>query len=413
MSHETAPEGVPEPPGPARLRRALGMPLVLAYGLGTIIGAGIYVALGQVVAEAGAMAPIAFIVAGALAALTGLVYAEFTARQPEAAGAAAYVQAAFGSPALARATGVAVAGAAMVAASSIARGGAGFLAQLVPVSEPLGAALIVAAFTALACRGVVESVSVAAAITVLEIAGLLFVMATGAAAVPSSLWAYLPAGVPATATLLGVASGAFIAFFAFIGFETMANMAEETRDVIAVLPRAIVLAVLISTLLYAGVALVAVAAVAPEDLARSPLALCRVIEARGHGCGTWFTGIALIATLNGVLVEIIMVARLAYGMSRRGWLPPWFGHLGARHAVPTRATLACGAMVLVLAVVLDFRWLVAMTSALTLAVFALVSVGLWRVQIREPRSDLAIRAPRWVPPLAALSCLALMAAALA
>ncbi len=70
-------------------------------------------------------------------------------------------------------------------------------------------------------------------------------------------------------------------------------------------------------------------------------------------------------------------------------------------------------MVLVLAVVLDFRWLVAMTSALTLAVFALVSVGLWRVQIREPRSDLAIRAPRWVPPLAALSCLALMAAALA
>ncbi|MBM3542319.1 MAG: amino acid permease, partial [Alphaproteobacteria bacterium] len=120
--------------------------------------------------------------------------------------------------------------------------------------------------------------------------------------------------------------------------------------------------------------------------------------------------VALIATLNGVLVEIIMLARLAFGMANRGWLPAWFARIEPKRRVPANATLAGGAAVLVLAVGLDFGPLVAMTSALTLGVFALVNAGLWVVQRREPRPDLALKAPRWVPLAGAVSCVALIAA---
>lgn len=390
------------------LHRGLGLTLVLAYGLGTIIGAGIYVAVGQVAGAAGEAAPVAFLLAGTVAALTGLSYAEFAARHPEAAGAAAYVQAAFGRPWLARATGAAVALAAMVAAASIARGGAGYLEALADVPMPIGAGAIVLVLTLLACRGVVESVTVAAVITAVEIGGLLVVVAAGAPDVP----AYLAASELRTHVLApGLLAGAFVAFFAFIGFETMANMAEETRDVAVVLPRAIVLAIAISAALYATVALAAVAAVSHGALETSPVALCRVLEARGWPCGAAFQSVALTATLNGVLVEIIMLARLAYGMANRGWLPAWFARIEPKRRVPANATLAGGAAVLALAMGLDFGPLVAITSALTLGVFALVNAGLWVVQRRDPRANLALKAPRWVPVAGAISCVALIAAA--
>jgi amino acid transporter len=381
--------------------------LVLAYGLGTIIGAGIYVAVGQVAGAAGEAAPLAFVLAGVVAAFTGLSYAEFAARHPEAAGAAAYVGAAFRAPWLARVVGAAVALAAMVAAASIARGGAGYLAALTDIPLPVGAGAIVIALTVLACRGVVESVSVAAIITAVEIGGLLVVMAAGASDVP----AYLATPELGTHILTpGLLAGAFIAFFAFIGFETMANMAEETHDVAVVLPRAIILAIAISAALYAAVALVAVAAVAHGELRDSPIALCRVLEARGWTCGAAFQGVALTATLNGVLVEIIMLARLAYGMANRGWLPSWFARIEPRRRVPANATWVGGACVFVLAIGLDFGPLVVITSALTLAVFALVNAGLWIVQRREPRPDIALRAPRWVPAVGGACCVGLIVA---
>jgi amino acid transporter len=162
--------------------------------------------------------------------------------------------------------------------------------------------------------------------------------------------------------------------------------------------------------LYAAVALVAVAAVAHGELRDSPIALCRVLEARGWTCGAAFQGVALTATLNGVLVEIIMLARLAYGMANRGWLPTWFARIEPRRRVPANATWVGGACVFVLAIGLDFGPLVVITSALTLAVFALVNAGLWIVQRREPRPDIALRAPRWVPAVGAACCVGLIVA---
>jgi amino acid transporter len=165
-----------------RLRRSLGFFVLLMYGLGTIIGAGIYVLIGEVARSAGMAAPIAFLVAGMLTALTGLSYAELVARHPEAGGAAAFVLHGFRVPWLAGLTGIIMAAIAIVASASIACGGAEYFQQFIALDATLAAALIVVVFTVTACLNVGHSVGVAALISAIEIGGLLVAISIGAPA---------------------------------------------------------------------------------------------------------------------------------------------------------------------------------------------------------------------------------------
>ena len=257
------------------LTRALGLWRLVFYALGTIIGAGIYVLLGEVAGRAGASTPLSFITAGALAALTGLSYAELAARHPEAAGAAAYVRHAFNSDALSRVVGLAIAAATVVAAASIARGSAGYLQQFVSLPDALLAGGVVVAFTAVACVAVTLSVGAAALLSVVEVAGLLLVILVGAPALldfPAHAGALIPDDAAGWRATMG---GAFLAFFAFLGFESLTNMAEETKDPSRTLPRAILLA--ITAFFYTVVTLVAVLAVPPSELAYSKTALLLIV----------------------------------------------------------------------------------------------------------------------------------------
>jgi len=238
-----------EPESGGGLKRALGLTSLVLYGLGIIIGAGIYVLIGEVVARAGGLSILSFILAGGLAVLTGLSYAELSSRYPEAAGAAAYVRQAFGSDLFGKITGLAIAVMGVAAAASITRGGVVYLQPLVPLSAPVAGGLVIVIFTALACYGVVESVMAAALMSIIEIGGLLLVVTAGASAMPGlgDGISMIPDSISAWG---GVGGGAFLAFFAFAGFENLANMAEETRDVKRVLPKAILFALGISTALY-------------------------------------------------------------------------------------------------------------------------------------------------------------------
>lgn len=404
-----------DPAHPSRgpeLKRSLGLFSLVLYGLGTIIGAGIYVLIGEVAGKAGMAAPFSFLAAGALAGLTGLSYAELVARHPEAAGETAYVAEAFGLGWLSRLTGLSLIAVVLIAAASIAKGSAGYLQEYVPIPQWLGGGIVVVLFTGVAAVGVTESVRVAVAMTVIEIAGLLFVVAYAGSSLgdlPARAGELVPADF---ASGTGVLAGTFIAFFAFIGFDTLANMAEETSDVGRTLPRAILLAVAISTLLYGIVALVSVMTLPPAELAGEKAPLVAVLSRAGFESSRAFAGIALLATANGVMIEIILVARLAYGMARRGLAPRWFASVHPRTRTPLRATLIAGGAVLALVVAIPFGVLVQATSTVILAIFALVNASLWRLQMQRPRTDLEIRAPRWVPPLAAMCCLGLIGAQL-
>jgi amino acid transporter len=391
------------------LSRSLGLGLLVFYGLGVIIGAGVYVVIGDVIAKAGALAVCAFAVAGALAGLTALSYAELGARHPEAAGAAAYVKEAFGSDRFSQLTGFAVAVVVLISAATIARGTAGYAHAFVDLPEALIAGVVVLVFTAVACLGVKDSVRTAAVMTVIELAGLMLVVSAGLAPVRDFQGAALALVPTDLDAWIRVGAGAFLAFFAFTGFENLANMAEEAKNVGRTIPRAILLSLGISTVIYMTVALVVVAAVPLDEAAASAAPLLSVIERRGWGISTAFAALALVAVANGVLIQILMLSRLFYGMARRSLLPSVLTAVSSQH-VPVRATLVAGALVLLSTVALPFESLLRLSTTLTLIVFALVSLSLWRLQQRVPRHDLDFHVPRWVPIAATLGSTALIAA---
>lgn len=398
---------------PPVLPRTLGLALLVLYGLGVIIGAGIYVLIGTVVAAAGMAAPLSFVGAGVVAALTGLSYAELSTRFPEAAGAPVYVRHGFGSDRLSQATGVALAAILAIGAATIARGSAGYVHALLPeLPDGVFGALVVVAFTAIACLPVRESVGIAALITVVEVGGLLFVVAIGTpslAALPAHFVEMMPTGATGW---LGVASGAYLAFFAFIGFENFANMAEEAKNPARTLPRAILLSIALSTALYAAVAIVAVLAVPLDRLIAAHAPLLLLAEDAAPAAAWVFLPIALFAIANGVLIELLVLARLLFGMARRGWLPAGLAVVSRRQQSPMRATLVGGAIVLALTVLFDVSALARLTSAVTLLVFALVNAALWRLHRIAPDHAGTIRVPRWIPPVAMVANLMLAAMAL-
>ena len=372
-------------------------PLVF-YGLGVIVGAGIYVAIGAVIERAGSAAPMSFLLAGVAAGVTGLCYAELASRFPEAAGAVSYVRHGFGSDRLALITGVALTVAVVVAAASIARGSVHYLAALLPLSAPLLMTLLISGFTLIAVVGVGTSVGLAATLGALEIAGLLAAAAAGFLAAPEyHLRGILPSDL---AGWHGALAGAFIAFFAFIGFESLANLAEEVTDPQRTLPRAILGAIGASIALYVMVATAAVLAHRP---AGNPL--LGLFDGTG---ASLFALVAGIAVANGVLVEIIMLARLFYGMARGGQLPAILGQVDTRTQTPILATFLAGAIVLITALSIPFEHLLVLTNTITLTVFALVDLALWRVQRRDRLSGQQIMVPRLVPLLAAAMSMVLI-----
>lgn len=389
---------------PAALRRRLSTGLLTVYGIGVMVGAGIYVLVGTIAGHAGVWAPAAFLAAGVIAAFSALSYAELSARIPHAAGAAAFVERGLASPALGRGTGLAVVLAGVVSGAAVLRGGAGYLTALAPLPEPMAIAALGAALTLVAIVGVLESLSFAALLTLIEVAGLLLVTGAGLAAAPSPDWT--AAAAPATAGLLA-ATG--LAFFAFIGFEDMANMAEEARDPARGVPRAIVAALAITALLYALVAWAAVRSVPLADLAASERPLALVWQAAGGGA-LLLSAIAVAAALNGVLAQILMAARVLYGLGRTTPALGLFHHVLPRTGTPARATLAAGAAVTLAAMALPVERLAAITTAILLAVFILVNLALLRLHRDGARP--AFRVPGWVPRAGILSSAAALAATL-
>ena len=392
---------VNQTPAHVGLRRSLTLWPLLLYGLAVIVGAGIFVAIASVIERVGPAAPLSFLLAGITAGLTGLCYAELSSRFPEAAGAVAFVKEGFGSDRAAQITGVAPTLAVAVAAASIASGAVHYLSVFIRLPPAALIALLVIAFTLLAIAGVRESTIFAAAIGTVEILGLIIAAWAGFLAAPTfDVAGMLPSSV---AAWQGIVAGAFIAFFAFIGFESLVNMAEETKDPRRTVPYAIIGAILVSTLLYV---IVAASLVFAGRGGESPL-----LDLFEGSYATLFAAVGALAVANGVLVEIMMLARLFYGMAQRRQLPAVLGRVHPRTRTPIEATAMAGGIVLVTALIMPFEHLLALANALTLAIFAAVDIALWRIQGRQPAGNDIFTVPRWVPLAGAVLSVGMIAAA--
>jgi amino acid transporter len=210
----------------------------------------------------------------------------------------------------------------------------------------------------------------------------------------------------------GVFGGAFLAFFAFIGFEDMVNIAEEVDRPQQTIPRGIVLAFIVSTVLYVAIVTVAVATVAPATLAAGDAPLADVYRHATGRAPAYIGFIGLIAVLNGALIQIIMASRIFFGMARNGWLPEFLGVVNPRTHTPVRATFAAGAIATALALAVPLLGLAKSTSAIVLVVFAMINVSLVAVKRREATPEGVTSVPVAVPLLGAVACILVLVVSL-
>ena len=385
-------------PDPVALKRTLSLPQLVLYGLGTTIGAGIYALVGEMAAISGYYAPVSFLLASVTAALTALSFAELSGRYPRCAGAALYVKEGFSSERLSIIVGLLVVAAGLVSSAAIVNGFTAYLGEFIVLDRFTAIIIVTLAIGALAAWGIAESVSIAAFVTVVEIAGLLLVIAvsySGLAELPDR-WQEL---VPATdsASWYGIYAGSLLAFYAFIGFEDMVEVAEETRHVRRNLPIGIMLTLAITTLLYMAIMVTAVMAMPPDKLAQSTVPLARLYEHYTGSNATIISIIGLFALINGALIQMIMASRVLYGMSSRNLLPAVLSIVNQRTQTPLVATALSTVAILTLAASGTLATLAEATSLIMLVVFSLVNLALLHVKRKHPEPEGLIVFPLIIP----------------
>lgn len=372
------------------LHRTLGLTQITLYGVGSILGAGIYVLLGEVALVSGSLLPLAFLSAALVVSFSAYSYRHLARRFPHAAGEPVYVQEAFSSVPLSRLVGLTLVFSGMVSSATIARGFTGYFSIIYSLPDALMIILLVIGLSALAVWGVRQSVAVAVATTLAELFGIALVIWASYDSLPTLLdnprQYFVPDSLPAWG---GIATGAFIAFYAFIGFEDMVNMAEEVKNPERNMFLGILLALLITTSLYILVSLCAVAAVPMNELAGAEAPLALIVERNTAFPVTIMALISLVALINGALLQIIMCARVLYGMSKRHMLPGLFSRVHPRTRTPHIATILVGICVMVFALTLPLVTLAKITSTAILGVFTLVNASLLKLSWRAREKTVA------------------------
>jgi APA family basic amino acid/polyamine antiporter len=400
------------------LHRALGPVDLVMLGIGGIIGTGIFVLTGVAAADhAGPAVIVSFAVAGLACALAGLCYAEFATLIPISGSAYSYAYASLGEL-LAWVIGWDLVLEYAVAASAVASGWSGYFALILHAagldlppalaSAPgtaegalvnLPALGILLAITLVLVAGIRESARVNAAIVVLKLAVVVFVIVAGAGHVQVENWRpFAPFGWS------GVMAGAAIVFFAYLGFDAITTAAEETRRPERDMPVGILGSLAVCMLLYLSVAAVVTGMVPLAAIDRNaPLA--SAFHERGMELAAGLISLGAIVGLTSVLLVLVLAqSRVFFAMSRDGLLPPVLGRVHPRFRTPHVATIGVGVAVAVGAGLTPLTVLAELVSIGTLFAFMLVSAGVIALRRLHPEMRPAFRCP-WVPwvPLASIA----------
>lgn len=391
------------------LKRALTTPLLYFFILGDVLGAGVYVLVGQIAADAGGAVWVPLVVALLLALLTAASYAELATKYPRAGGASHYATRAFG-PFAGFVAGFCMLAAGVVSVAALARGfGGDYLSAFVTLPVGLVAVLFLALLALVNARGIKESTRANVVATVVEVGGLAVIVVLGA-------WLLLRGdgdagrltqlGTPEKGAAAAVLSGSVLAYYSFVGFETSVNVAEETRDPRRSYPRALFGALATAGAVYVLVGLAASAAVPTARLAGSSGPLLEVVEEAGGVPTRLFSAIALVAVANGALLTGIMSSRLAYGMARDGLLPAPLTKVLPGRRTPWAAIAVTTLLAMLLALTGSVATLASTLVLLLLVVFLMVNTAVLVLR-RDPGETDHFRSPTVLPVLGIASCVAL------
>jgi len=394
-----------------QLKRAIGPVLLFFFILGDMLGGGIYALVGEVGAEVGGAIWTAFLTAFVLASLTAFAYVELVTKYPRAAGAALYVNKAFGKPFFTFMVAFAVMCSGITSASALAIAFAGdYLSEFVSAPQALVALLFIVVLGVINAVGISESVKMNAAFTTIEVLGLLLIVAIGVVALGggeadfSRNLEFSSDAVP----FMAVLGGASLAFYALIGFEDSVNVAEEVRHPAKSYPIALLGGLVVAAIIYMLVTVTASAVVPTDQLAESSGPLLEVVRQGPLGISTrLFSFIALFALTNGALINLIMASRLVYGMAEERIVPSVFGTVSPQRQTPWIAIVFTSLIAAGLVLTGDLGTLADTTVVLLLVVFAIVNVSVLMLRSDEVDHD-HFRTPTVFPVLGAIVSLVLV-----
>jgi len=379
------------------LRRELGLGDAVAVGVGAIVGAGLFVVTGVAAGVAGPSFLLSLLLAGVAAACNALSSAQLAAAYPQAGGTYEYGYRVL-TPSLGFAAGWVFLASKLAAGGTVALGFGSYLASLLPGVPPRAAAVAAALLLGIAnLYGIRKAGRLNTAIVAVTVGVLVVFVLAG---IPSfdagNLRPFAPAGAR------GVLEGAALLFFAYTGYARLATLGEEVHEPRRTIPRAILLALGGSGVLYAAVALVAVGAVGAPALAATRAPLEAAAAAFPYpGLPALVTLGAATAMLGVLLSQILGVSRMLFAMARRADLPAGFAHLHPVYAVPDRAIAFTAAVIVAVAVFGTLEWVTAAASFTILLYYGITNLAALRLR---PEERLA---PSWLPRLGFGLCLGL------
>jgi amino acid transporter len=400
-----------ETEAPSRLRRAITGPMLFAFILGDVLGAGIYALMGVLSEEVGGMLWAPLLLALLLALLTAGSYAELVTKYPRAGGAAVFAERAFHSRIVSFLVGFSMLAAGVVSAAGLAIAFAGdYLQTFLPVPPIPAAMVFLVIVAAINARGIRESMGANLVMTAIELSGLVIVIVVVGFFVAggggdASRVMETPEGTGIGFAVLG---GAIIAYYSFVGFETSANVIEEVKEPSKTYPKALFAALLTAGAVYVLVGLASSVALPADELQESTGPLLAVVEATGIGVPSWlFSLIALIAVANGALLTMIMASRLTYGMAEQNLLPSALGRVLPGRKTPWAAILATTVVAMLLTLIGDLATLAETVVLLLLFVFLSANVSVLVLRRDRVEHD-HFRVWTFVPVLGIASCILLL-----
>lgn len=396
------------------LKRSVTLVQAVMYGIGLILGAGIYVLIGDVAAISGNAMWISFLLAAAMASFTGLSYAELSSVFPKSAAEYVYVKESFGNNFLALIVGCLTIFVAITSAATVAIGFSGYLAVLLPQYPPILYAVgLVLVLSFLNYYGIRESVWVNSIFTIVEVSGMLIIISVGLSLGSFAETNYFE--MPSIAydsdsvIISTILASTVLVFFAYYGFENISNISEETKNSTKTIPRAIIVSILVTTIIYVLVALTTVALVGWEELSNSnaPLALA-ASKALGTNGTAILTVIALFATTNTVLMMLISGSRIIFGIAKYDKaIPSILAQVHTSRKTPWLATIFTMAFTVSTIILYSGRLAdVAAVSVFSISiVFALVNLSVIYLRLRQPNLKRPFMSPLKVKKLPILAVL--------
>lgn len=389
-----------------KLKRRISLFGVTLYGVGNVLGAGIYALIGEVVGITGNISWLAFILASITGALTGLSYAELSSMFPKSAAEFVYTEEAFKIRILSFILGWVIIFSGIFSAATVALAFGSYLSGFFDIDSiyliVIFAILLVLILGVINFVGIRTSTRTNILFTLIEASGLIIIIIIGLPFFGSVNYFELPSATSFTAVFSSVA----LIFFAYIGFEDIANIAEEVKEPHKNLPKAIVYSIIITTILYCFTAISVVSILPYAEIAASEAPLRDVAsEVLGPAGGIIISLIALFATANTVLIMLIVTSRMMYGMARDKALPEGISKISQKYRTPTIAVFLTIGFTIIPIFFGDISIVAHATVFGVLINFILVNISLIALRKTKPDIERPFKIKpsiKWVPIIALL-----------